>query len=114
MTVSFADLTDRTRAAAYRVLEEWPEDAEQTDIIEKTLTMSFTLVAPRLDQVDGEWVMQMMWQVPDLLANSEYADGMDANKATWEAVRSRIADAIREDVAERAGELGLDPDRMRI
>ena len=107
MTVSFADLTERARTAAYRILEEWPEDTERTDIIERALTMSFTMVAPRLDQVDGEWVMQMMWQVPDLLVNSEYADGMDANKATWEAVRIRIADTIREDVAERADEMGL-------
>ena len=114
MTVSFADLTDRARAAAYRALDEWPEDADTTDIVEKTLTMAYTTVAPRLDQVDGEWVMQMMWQVPDLLVNTEYADGMDVNKATWEAVRLRISDTIREDVTERAGELGLDPDRMRI
>ncbi len=96
MTVSFADLTERTRQVAFTALEEWPENRHTTGIIDSVMVMAFSTALPRLDQVDGDWVMQMMWQVPDLLETSTYSDGMDVNATV------------------RAGELGLDPDRLRI
>lgn len=113
MKPDFEDLTRQVLKTALESLEnidEVPED----DIVTLVIHQALDVKLPVVDKIDGEWVMQMMWQVPDLLVNTEYDDGMDANKATWEAVRIRIADTIREDVTQRAGELGFDLDRMKI
>ncbi len=114
MIVCFSDLTERTRQAAFQMFEDWPDDQHTSEVVERVLTMACSITLPHLNKVDGDWVMQMMWQVPDLLENSTYSDAMDVNATVRTAVEIKIGDLIRDDVAERAVELGLDPGRMKI
>lgn len=58
--------------------------------------------------------MQMMWQVPDLLETTTYTETMDVNATVLQSVRVRIGDTVRNDITDRAGELGLTSGGHRI
>jgi hypothetical protein len=115
MTADFEMLCTQTKNSAFILLEDWDAEFDpEIDVVDEVLNQALAATLPPIEDLDGEWIMQMMWQVPDLLVDTEYSEGMDVNKATWTAVYIRIGDTIRDDVRARAGELGLDPGSMRI
>ncbi|MDV3251135.1 hypothetical protein DevBK_07330 [Devosia sp. BK] len=106
MPRSFIDLTERTKMLALTLLEAWSEGAH-SNIVEAVLASACENTLPQLDDVEGVWVMQMMWQVPDLLETTAYADGMDVNATVRSAVEAKISDLLREELTEQAVALGL-------
>ncbi|MGV8856136.1 MAG: hypothetical protein ACOH2L_15995 [Devosia sp.] len=108
MTASFEKLCTQAKAAAYVLLEGWEaEPDEDTDIVDVVLANALAATLPKVDEINGDWVMQMMWEVPDLMADTEYSDGMEVNETTWNAVHFKIGNTVRDDVRERAAEIGL-------
>lgn len=115
MTADFEQLCRKTKIAAFALLDDWTEEFDpEVDVVDEVLKKALGATLPRREGIDGEWVMQMMWQVPDLLETTTYTETMDVNATVLQAVQVRIGDTIRNDIAERAGELGLTSGGHRI
>lgn len=115
MTFDFEMLCSKTKEASFVALEEWGDEPQDgVDIVDVVLAKALTATLPKVDDIDGDWIMQMMWQVPDLMVDTEYSEDMDVNAATLKAVQFRIGSIIRDDVMERVSELGLDSHGPRV
>ena len=117
MTADFEKLCIQTKNTAFVLLDQWDAEPDpDIDIAAEVLKKALDHTVPSFEEIDDDWTWQILTQVPDLFTNTgtEYTIDMNVPAAVWKAVHLRIGNAIRDDIRERLGELGIGEGGPRI